>query len=1124
MRGMALAVLGPYALESLAGRGGMGEVWRARHADGFPAAVKVLTAARAADDRFRLAFRDEVRAVAALDHPHVVRVYDHGEVGAEAGALDAGAPWFATEWASDGTLRSGRLRDWPSLRDALLTLLDALAHVHARGVLHGDIKPANVLLCGPADLRPGLKLADFGVSKAPDGERHVSGGTAAYMAPEALARRSRDVGPWTDLYAFGAMAWELVSGAPPIDPRSPLGRARAHMDAPLPPLVPKMPVPEGLDGWLRRLLAWDPADRPPFAADARFALMELGGATIGSGDGASFGGYEATSTPSSSSTFVFDEAPAPEPVEPPAVAPAAPSRPPPVPDDWRTAAAQREDLGAMGLALWGLRTVPMVGREAERDALWEALRRCHVEQRPHAVVLRGPTGVGRSRLAAWLRERAQEVGAAVTWRASFADPRGPDDGIGPMLAREAALDGLSGDALLGRIATALPTFDAHDRHALAELLAPTGDVELAPRDVIVLAQRVFEARRRGRIALVCLDDAHLAPEALEMVTRGLRVGSGPVLFVLTARDEEVAERAAVGDRLGAWPTIEVGPLQGDERMQLVEAVLPLERSALTNRLVDQAGGNAAVTVELVGDLVRRRLVAAGLQGYRVVAEAHLPEPGNEWRSRVERALAGLDDEARLALEIAAALGAEVDSVEWAAACELAGARARFDAAEALIAARLARARPGGAAQGWGFAHTLLRSALAAAAGPRLSAHHLACARALTRLGSAPGSRIALHWLEGGDPWSAADSLDDDRNALRRAAMGVQEGAAAVHLLAKALAAIDLPATDRRWVLLASLRSSEAHQAGRADEAIALAREELAIALAGGHERDACRALTEMATSLRLRGRLEEALGAAQQGHDHAARAGFTQLQANAAINLGQCCLDLGRLAEARTWLERAGELADPALLHHVADRERLLGVVARLEGRPAEARARLEAAIALAERSHSRWRLAEAHNALGDASRAAGDLDAAERHYRAAAERFRTLGSGDAAVADLNAALVLLERGAFGEAEALVSRCAVVFERQGRSGLVAATHAVLLPCIAHRGDGAEFDLHVARAEDGLRATGFVEDDIARVALAAGDLWSGNADPIRAARCWALAEDQYRRMGRAAEAEALAARA
>jgi tetratricopeptide (TPR) repeat protein len=1123
MRGMALAVLGPYALESLAGRGGMGEVWRARHADGFPAAVKVLTAARAADDRFRLAFRDEVRAVAALDHPHVVRVYDHGEVGPEAGALDAGAPWFATEWASDGTLRSGRLRDWPSLRDALLTLLEALAHVHARGVLHGDIKPANVLLCGPVDLRPGLKLADFGVSKAPDGERHVSGGTAAYMAPEALARRARDVGPWTDLYAFAAMAWELVAGAPPIDPRSPLGRARAHMDAPLPPLLPKMPVPEGLDGWLRRLLAWDPADRPPFAADARFALLELGEAPTGSGDGASFGGYEATSAPSSSSTFVFDGVPAPEPVDAPAVAPAAPSRPPPIPDDWRTAVAQREDLGAMGLALWGLRTVPMVGREAERDALWEVLRRCHVEQRPHAVVLRGPTGAGRSRLAAWLCERAQEVGAAVTWRASFADPRGPDDGIGPMLAREAALDGLSGDALLARIATALPTFDAHDRHALAELLAPTGDVELAPRDVIVLAQRVFEARRRGRIALVCLDDAHLAPEALDLVTRGLRVGSGPVLFVLTARDEEVAERPGIADRLAAWPAIEVAPLLGDERMRLVEAALPLQRSALTTALADQAGGNAALTVRLVGDLVRRGLVARGQQGYRVTAEAGLPEPGDEWRQRVERAFAALDQESRLAVEVGATLGNDVDADEWRLACELAGTRARFDAVEALLGASVARVRAGGSAQGWSFAHAHLRGAVLALAQARAAAHQRACAAALEQLGAAT-SRIAAHLLEAGDAAAAADRLSRHRAKFMNTSFGTQEGSAVIHLLGKAVEAVNPPATDRLRVLLLSLRGTAAAQQGDIETALALSDEERALALAGGHDRDACRAIVESVVGLRLRGRLAEALDRALRGYEEAARIGYLRFEKGAAYYAGLCCVDLGRLGEARGWFERAVALGSTGNVARDADCERLLGVLARMEGRPDEAITRLEAALALAEESHARWRIAEGHNALGDATRAAGDLDAAERHYRAAAERFRSLGSGDAAVADLNAAMVLMERGRFDQAEPLVSRCAVVFERQGRSGLVAATHAVLLPCIAHRGDGAEFDLHVARAEDGLRATGFVEDDIARVAVAAGDLWSAKADPIRAARCWALAEDQYRRMGRAAEAEALAARA
>ena len=165
--------LGPFQLESIIGRGGMAEVWAARHVEtGTPVAIKVLTSERARDAMFVRALRDEVRAVAGLDHPHIVTVHDHGVVPLGAaeesdGALTAGSPYLVMELASGGTLAGPPSPDsYSELRAILTTLLGALAHAHARGLVHRDIKPANVLRCVEGDVRPGLKLADFGVARA----------------------------------------------------------------------------------------------------------------------------------------------------------------------------------------------------------------------------------------------------------------------------------------------------------------------------------------------------------------------------------------------------------------------------------------------------------------------------------------------------------------------------------------------------------------------------------------------------------------------------------------------------------------------------------------------------------------------------------------------------------------------------------------------------------------------------------------------------------------------------------------------------------------------------------------------------------------------------------------------
>lgn len=157
-----MVTVGPFQLLDLLGRGGMGEVWAARHRESLTrVAVKIVS--RDAD---RPAFEREVRAAAGLRHPAIVVVLDHGATTTPIGRAAEGAPWMAMELASGGTLRSAAPADWQGVRQVTLTALDALAHAHARGVVHCDVKPANLLLATARDLRPDWKLADFGISRS----------------------------------------------------------------------------------------------------------------------------------------------------------------------------------------------------------------------------------------------------------------------------------------------------------------------------------------------------------------------------------------------------------------------------------------------------------------------------------------------------------------------------------------------------------------------------------------------------------------------------------------------------------------------------------------------------------------------------------------------------------------------------------------------------------------------------------------------------------------------------------------------------------------------------------------------------------------------------------------------
>src|SRR5688572_26071033 len=161
--------LGPFELIEPIARGGMAEVWRGVHArQKVPVAIKVITSSRARHPEFLAAFQNEVQAVARLHHPSIVMIFDHGAVPAESARasgerLTAGSPYLAMELASWGALDRVRLPlKWDDLLRILLSLLDALAHAHARGVIHRDLKPGNILLSAPNDIRPGLKLTDFG--------------------------------------------------------------------------------------------------------------------------------------------------------------------------------------------------------------------------------------------------------------------------------------------------------------------------------------------------------------------------------------------------------------------------------------------------------------------------------------------------------------------------------------------------------------------------------------------------------------------------------------------------------------------------------------------------------------------------------------------------------------------------------------------------------------------------------------------------------------------------------------------------------------------------------------------------------------------------------------------------
>ncbi|GAA1756447.1 serine/threonine-protein kinase [Luedemannella helvata] len=265
---------GRYRLVELIGTGGMAVVWRAfDEVLGRAVAVKVLTSDLAEDPDFRRRIREEARAAARLAHPHVSVVHDYGEW---IDANDAVMPYVVMELI-DGpslreVLRKGSL-PWTQAAAVVAQVAAGLAAAHARGLVHRDVKPANVVLAPT-----GAKLVDFGISTITGAEETSAEvmGTPAYLAPERIS--GKPASPAVDVYALGLLLYQAVAGALPWQVDGQTAMLLAHLqDDPRPlPDVAGQTLPIELTTLVERCLVKDP-DQRPAAADVAGELIAMPG-------------------------------------------------------------------------------------------------------------------------------------------------------------------------------------------------------------------------------------------------------------------------------------------------------------------------------------------------------------------------------------------------------------------------------------------------------------------------------------------------------------------------------------------------------------------------------------------------------------------------------------------------------------------------------------------------------------------------------------------------------------------------------------------------------------------------------------------------------------------------------
>ncbi len=264
-------------LEAVAGRGGMGVVYRATQvALGRPVALKAVAPQFAQDAAFRERFQRESHIAASIDHPNVIPVYEAGEL--------EGTLYLIMRWVDGTDLRAllaseGRLaapRAVRLLRPAAL----ALAAAHRRGLVHRDVKPANVLIVrGEGGDDEHVYLTDFGIARRTDGEGAMTRtgvliGTLDYIAPERIEGGRGS--PASDIYAFGCMLYEALTGRVPFDRPTAVSKMFAHLNDPVPAASDEVPgLPPQLDAIIAKSMAKRPEDRFASAGDLSLALADV---------------------------------------------------------------------------------------------------------------------------------------------------------------------------------------------------------------------------------------------------------------------------------------------------------------------------------------------------------------------------------------------------------------------------------------------------------------------------------------------------------------------------------------------------------------------------------------------------------------------------------------------------------------------------------------------------------------------------------------------------------------------------------------------------------------------------------------------------------------------------------
>ena len=951
--------------------------------------------------------------------------------------------------------------------------------------------------------------------------------------------RWRDQGPWTDLYALGVLGYAMASGRLPFSGLRGRELMRAHISETPPVLPHRRGIPVGFSGWLDTLMSKDVGGRFLSAADAAYALCQLPepnepgpnewvlpdlAMVLGITDTLT-GAPPSSQTRSDTHTMDFTDVETvmsrPYRDDARGLEGAMKRRAPPLQRSWRSprATPPAVQLVGAGLGLFGLRCIPMVGREEERDQLWTTLSDVHRHGRTRVVFLTGPAGSGTSRLSEWISTRANELGAAHTIVLSHGVQDGPWQAIRFALERVVQSRGLTRIEIGERVA-AFYQRRGESRQDDIELMTAflDGEFDGDRKQISALIARFFKLCCWTRPLLLRVENVQWGREVkdvLQSLFESNLAESCPILVVVTHRDRSLMEHTSPSwapqwlQQSRRYSQINLGPLSRSEREELTKELLCLE-GKLAVRVEQLCGGNPMFAIELVGDWVSRGVLEMGEQGFRLKPGIELSLPDSlhaVWHERVAAIYEDLPQEAALFLERAAVLGERVWDTDWALVCkgfssvseEEQGAQHRriSEVRQLLTSCLYERRMAVREASGWRFAHPLLRESvlrISKEAG-RLTQHHQVCVEFLQHYGipSSAGyhDRLGRHLQAVGQTEAALEAM----LAAAQSWSLAHDHGQSLDILARCdelLDDLDVDDLDDRRVSVLEKRVRCHFHRGEFNQADICMEEVQRIVQQVGDSDKLADLLLDSAQFAWTRGR-------GDQAEEWMAQVGqLISGEIQGPLGLKWCLgqsdryIRRGALEEAKNWAERAVEIGriigdESGLGRALRDR----GTIASLCGEFEKAQTFLLEARHVQERSGNLKDVANTVNRLGECERWSGHLDRVEVLYKEAVAIYQRAGASSLGHLPLvNLGLVYTSRGRLRDAMVPLTRALSMVERQGNTGFQVITRLLLLPCCAKVEDWTGWNMQIEQVYGIRKHVSLVEPDLVFSVRLAAELAEG----------------------------------